>query len=191
VLPFKGLDDPEGVAVDATGAVYVVDYTNGRVLKLPANSSAQTALPSTGRLGSPSGDVAVDTRGNVYLTVTKGNGRAVGNYLLKLDAGSDTWTALPSVGNEEYVAVDPNGTVYVITSGASGGVMKLAPGSGDWTEIPGAHRFVDAMGLAVDGGGNVYVTDHTGYRAPGGGSWFGVWHPHDDAEGLVVKLPAG
>jgi hypothetical protein len=53
------------------------------------------------------------------------------------------------------------------------------------------HRFVGPLGLAVDpNGSNVYVTDHTGYRAPGGGSWFGIWHPKDDAEGFVLKLPA-
>jgi DNA-binding beta-propeller fold protein YncE len=52
--------------------------------------------------------------------------------------------------------------------------------------------FVDPMGLAVDPrGNNVYVTDHLGSRAPGGGSWFGIWHPKDDAEGFVLKLPGG
>jgi hypothetical protein len=60
-----------------------------------------------------------------------------------------------------------------------------------WQPLPGAHRFVDPLGLPVDPrGSNVYVTDHTGYRAPGGGSWFGIWHPKDDAEGFVLKLPA-
>jgi DNA-binding beta-propeller fold protein YncE len=88
------------------------------------------------------------------------------------------------------VAVDAAGNVYVMTSN---GVMKLTPGSNDWTELPGGHRFIDPLGLVVDpSGNNVYVTDHLASRAPGGGSWFGIWPMGpDDAQGLVVKLPAG
>jgi serine/threonine protein kinase, bacterial len=36
VLPFTGLDDPVGVAVDTAGNVYVTDNGNNRVVKLPA-----------------------------------------------------------------------------------------------------------------------------------------------------------
>ena len=187
VLPFRGLNDPEGVAVDTSGTVYVVDYSHGRVLKLAAGSTTPTPLPKTGRLGGPSGEVAVDKAGDVYVGATT----RAGSYLLKLAPGSDTWTKLPSAGDEHGVAVDPAGDLYVITSGDAGGVMELAPGSNSWTALPTPYRFIDPMELAVDARRNVYVTDHTGYRAPGGGSFFGVWHPKDEAEGFVLKLPAG
>jgi DNA-binding beta-propeller fold protein YncE len=117
---------------------------------------------------------------------------------MRLAPGSDTWTRLPSAPDnsgdtfstgEQDVAVDAAGNVYMITSRI---VMKLAPGSDNWTPLPGVPPFVDPMGLAVDPrGNNVYVTDHLGSRAPGGGSWFGIWHPKDDAEGFVLKLPGG
>jgi DNA-binding beta-propeller fold protein YncE len=187
VLPFRGLDDPDGVAVDTAGTVYVVDYSHGRVLKLAAGSTTPTLLPKTGRLGGPSGEVAVDRSGNVYISATT----RAGSYLLRLAPGSDTWTKLPSAGNEHGVAVDPAGNLYVLTSGDAGGVKMLAPGSNSWTALPRPYRFLDPMGLAVDARRNVYVTDHTGYRAPGGGSFFGVWHPKDDAQGFVIKLLAG
>ncbi|HTQ17820.1 MAG TPA: hypothetical protein VML93_10900, partial [Mycobacterium sp.] len=35
VVPFIGLKYPEGVAVNGTGTVYVTDFGNNRVLKLP------------------------------------------------------------------------------------------------------------------------------------------------------------
>jgi NHL repeat len=65
-LPFTDLNHPVGVAVDASGTVYVADQGNNRVLKLPAGAPAATELPLTG-LNKPVG-VAVDSRGNVYLT---------------------------------------------------------------------------------------------------------------------------
>jgi serine/threonine-protein kinase len=36
VLPFTGLDQPYGVAVDAAGNVYVTDAWHNRIVKLPA-----------------------------------------------------------------------------------------------------------------------------------------------------------
>jgi streptogramin lyase len=88
------------------------------------------------------------------------------------------------------VTVDTAGNVYVLALGETGSVMKLTPGSQRWTELPGAHRFVDPMGLAVDTHGNVYVTDHTGSREPL--ALFGIWKMgDDDAHGFVFKLPVG
>jgi hypothetical protein len=47
-LPFTGVNDPERVAVDSVGNVYVADYLSNRALKLPAGSTTQTELPFTG-----------------------------------------------------------------------------------------------------------------------------------------------
>ena len=112
VLPFSGLNDPESLALDAAGDVYVVDYAGGshvargHVVKLAAGSNAQTVLPFTG-LNLPTG-VAVDTAGDLYV-VDRNNGRVV-----KLAAGSNTQTVLPVTGASlAGVAVDTAGTVYV------------------------------------------------------------------------------
>jgi len=74
VLPFTGLGNPEGVAVDSAGTVYVTDYGYRRVLKLAAGASTQTVLPFSD-LNSPHG-VAVDAAGTVYVT-DYGNGRVL------------------------------------------------------------------------------------------------------------------
>jgi DNA-binding beta-propeller fold protein YncE len=197
VLPFRGLRTPNGVAVDAAGAVYVVNRSDGQVMKLAAGSSTPTVLPKTGN-GSLAGDVAVDTTGNVYISVSKSVGRSSIRYLLRLAPGSQTWTRLATLPenashnfstSEADLALDAAGNVYVMSSD---GVMKLAPGSNEWTELPGGHRFIDPLGLAVDpSGNNVYITDHQGSRAPGS-SVFGIWHiGKDDAQGFVLKLPSG
>jgi DNA-binding beta-propeller fold protein YncE len=197
VLPLRRLRDPHGLAVDAAGAVYVVNISDSEVLKLAPGSSTPTVLPSGGRGGSPNGDVAVDNAGNVYISVSRSVGRhSVERYLVRLAPGSDTWTRMPPAPDNSYkglstgeqdAAIDNAGNVYIFT-GLAGGVMKLAPGSSTWTELPGSPRFVDPLGLAVDPGGKyVYVTDHTGSRATGSGL---PWE-HDDAQGFVLKLPAG
>ena len=64
VLPFSGLYQPQGLAVDNAGAVYVADFNN-RVMKLTAGSNSQTVLPFSG-LNYPEG-VAVDGQGDVYV----------------------------------------------------------------------------------------------------------------------------
>src|ERR1700747_744023 len=58
VLPFTGLEDPEDLAVDPAGNVYVEDlhrvevdnafpHVTPRVIKLPAGSNTQTVLPQS------------------------------------------------------------------------------------------------------------------------------------------------
>ena len=64
--------------MDTAGNVYITDYWNNRVLKLPAGSNTPVELPFTGLI-HPEG-VAVDAAGNVYIS-------DYGNYrVLKLPA---------------------------------------------------------------------------------------------------------
>lgn len=151
VLPFSGLYQPQGLAVDADGTVYVADFNN-RVVKLAAGSNTQSVLPFTG-LAYPQG-VGVDAAGNIYVA-DRGNDRVV-----KLDAKSNTQADLPFTGlnHPDGVAVDPSGVVYV-TDSDNDRVLKLNPGSSTPTELPFTGLAVPS-GIAVDAAGAVYVTDH-------------------------------
>jgi serine/threonine-protein kinase len=76
-LPFTGLENPNGVAVDAACNIFVtdaLDKDHNRVLVLPAGTTTQVELPFTG-LNGPTG-VAVDIAENVYVTDT-GNNRVL------------------------------------------------------------------------------------------------------------------
>lgn len=151
------LANPEGVAVDNAGTLYVADAAcQGRVLSLAAGSSTPTVLPFTGLRflgqGTPQG-VAVDGAGNVYVTDV-GNAR-----VLKLAPGSNTPTTLPFTGLKTPVgvAVKSSGDIYITDSGNKQ-VLNLPSGSSTPTAVP----FTDLrnpVGVAVDGSGNVYVVD--------------------------------
>jgi len=151
VLPFKGLYQPQGVAVDTTGAVYVADFNN-RVVKLDPGSNNQTVLSFTG-LDYPEG-IAVDSAGSVYVA-DRGNSR-----VMKLDAGSSTQTVLPFTGlkNPDGVAVDTAGNVYV-TDTDNQRVLKLDAASDNPTVLPFT-GVTAPWGIAVDNAGTVYVTEH-------------------------------
>ncbi len=151
VLPFNGLYEPQGLAVDGAGTVYVADFNN-RVVTMAPGSNSQKELPFTG-LNYPEG-VAVDSQGGVYVA-DRGNSRVV-----KLAAGSKTQTVLPFNGlnNPDGVAVDPVGNVYVADTD-NNRVVKLDAASNTQSELP-FHDLSVPWGIAVDNSGTVYVTEH-------------------------------
>ncbi len=205
VLPFTDLNQPEGVAVDTAGTVYVTNTYNHRVVKLAAGASSPVELPFTG-LNRPSA-VAVDAAGTVYVT-DEDNHR-----VLKLAAGASSPVELPFPGlnKPEGVAVDDTGTVYV-TDPENHRVLKLATGATSPIELP--FTGLDyPYGVAVDAAGTLYVADPSNDRvvklAAGASSPVelpitGLNYPHGvavDAAGTlyitdyynnrVVKLAAG
>lgn len=151
VLPFNGLYQPQGLAIDSAGAVYVADFDN-RVVKLAAGSTSQVVLPFSG-LNYPEG-VAVDAQGDVFVA-DRGNSRVV-----KLAAGAQTQTVLPftDLHNPDGVAVDSAGNVYV-TDTDNHRVLELASGSNTQTVLP-ITGLNSPWGIAVDNAGTVYVTGH-------------------------------
>src|SRR4029453_5046160 len=101
VLPFTGLGNVQGVAVDTAGNVYVTDYTRGgdtKVVKLAAGSNDQSVLPLTGITSANA--VAVDGAGSVYIN------DGPNNRVVKLAAGSTDQTVLPLTGHPRGLAVD-------------------------------------------------------------------------------------
>jgi len=162
---------PDGIAVDASGNVYVVDISNNRVEKFSSTGTyiTQWGSPGTGnrQFNTPIG-VAVDSLGNVY--VTDANNERVqkftstGNYVTQ-------WGHL---GNQNGnfsgprgVAVDSFGNVYVVDidnnrvqkfTGTGNFITKWgSPGTGN-------SEFNAPIGVAVDSSGNVYVADYGNNR---------------------------
>jgi serine/threonine-protein kinase len=155
VVAATGIISPGGVAVDASGDLYVTGSSNN-VVNVPAGASTQTVLPFID-LVSPAG-VAVDAAGDVYVA-DWGN-----NRVAKLTAGALVPTVLPFSGLQGPfgVAVDAAGNVYVADNG-NDRVVKLPAGATAQTVLPFS-GLSTPHGVCVDAAGNVYATDYGNNR---------------------------
>ena len=153
-----GLQQPQGVAVDAAGDVFISDYTQGKVFEV--TTSGQTTVPTSG-LANPYG-IAVDGAGNLYIS-DPNNQRVVkvpylgnGNY--------GTQTTVASVTIPYGVAVDGAGNVYIVDS-ETDSVVKVTPGGSQSTvatlvaQNPSDPFDLNPYNVAVDAAGNLFVSD--------------------------------
>ena len=183
-----GFNTPTGIGVDGSGNIYVADSINSTIRMITSGGvvttlagAALTAGSANGagadaRFNNPQG-VAVDASGNVY--VADQNNRIIrminsGGVVTTLAGTAGAFGNTDGTGADarfgiiKGIAVDGVGNVYVtdlntvrkITSG--GVVTTLAGASGIIGNIDGAGaaaRFNAPIGLTVDGSGNVYVAD--------------------------------
>ncbi len=185
-------NQPNSVAVDSSGTVYVGDLYNQRIRKI-TTAGVVTTLAGSGTAGSADGTgssaqfnfpngVFVDSMGIVYVTDWTGNRirKVTAAGVVTTLAGSGTAGSADGTGSAAQfnhpngVAVDSSGTVYVGDDGnyrirkitAAGVVTTLAgsstAGSADGTGS--AAQFNTPAGVAVDSSGMVYVADIYNYR---------------------------
>jgi sugar lactone lactonase YvrE len=180
---------PAGLALDASGNVYVADTYNSTIRKITPEGIVSTYAGAAGEFGSNDGTladahfngptgVALDQAGNMYVTdnwsctIRKITSSGVVSTL----AGS-WWGYADGNGTEAQfagpnaLAVDGSGNVFVADSGnhviraiSPEGVVSTVAGLGgsygSVDGVGGSARFMSPNGLAVDAVGNLYVTDN-------------------------------
>lgn len=133
------LNNPTGVALDASGNIFIADLNNNRIRVVDATTGIITTLAGTGS-ASFSGDggnaaaatmdspnaICVDASGNVYF-VDNGNLR-----IRMIQAGTNKISTVAGNGSFNF--------------------------SGDGSPATGA-TFKNPNGVAVDGAGNIYISD--------------------------------
>ncbi|MGA2195212.1 MAG: IPT/TIG domain-containing protein [Bryobacteraceae bacterium] len=159
---------PEGVAIDSAGRMYIADSLNNRV-RMIANgvitTVAGTGLQGFGGDGGDGGPaasaqlrtpvaVAVDPAGNLYIA-------DINNYRVREISGGMISTVAGTEGvTPNGVAADAAGNVYVSDGSrilkVSNGIATVVMSSGDYNFGATFHP----TGLALDPAGNLYVTNN-------------------------------
>ena len=154
------LKGANGVAVDASGNIWVADTENNRIEKF---SPEGAYLSKFGSLGSADGqfnkptDLTVAPNGNLWV-VDSGNSRI--QQLTPSGAFVSKFGSYGAANNQFIkpfgIASSPNGNLWITDVGASN--LKEFQATGSFIRI-GGNNFVEPKGLAVDYSGYVWVAD--------------------------------
>jgi sugar lactone lactonase YvrE len=138
--------DPYGVAVDASGHVYVADSSNNRIRKITPSGVVST-YSGVGVLGA--------LNGTAWLATFSGP------YGVCLDAAGNLYVA--DSNHHQIRRVSPDGTVSTLAGVVvAGGRVANTAGYMDGTS--GSAKFNAPTGVAVDASGHVYVADYNNHR---------------------------
>lgn len=175
------LSDPTGIALDASGNLYIADSANNVVRVVSSSGTIATfagnntvgftgdgGLAVDAELSNPTA-VAVDSSGNLFIC-------DAGNSVIREVSSSNISTVVGGAATElqlnqpDGIVFDSKGAMYIADTG-NRRIVKFIPGfisviagngtlgdSGDGGPAVEA-ALGDPMGLAVDAAGNLYIAD--------------------------------
>jgi len=149
----SGFNAPEGVAVDASGNVFVADTYNNAVKKILAAGGYTTVDPLGGSFNLPN-SIAIDTSGNLWVIDIQNGVREI------LAPGYTTVNPIGvGTNHAQGIAVDASGNLFVADTG-NHRVIEIPAAGGYATVNTLGSGFSQPTGVAVDGNGNVFVVDY-------------------------------
>jgi trimeric autotransporter adhesin len=230
------LNNPQGLAVDTLGNLYISDMGNQRIRKVTpagivstvagtgvAGYSADNVPATNSQLNNPQG-VAVDAAGNLYIAdslnfrvrqvVPNGTISTIAGTATPGNSGDGGPATAATLSNPVALALDSAGNLYIGDSGsnevrkiAPGGTITLVAGTGtpNFSGDSGPATAADInqpQGLAVDAAGNLYIADRGNFRVRevspagtistyAGDGAFGITGDHGPATSAELSGPSG
>lgn len=177
----------QGVTVDGNGNIYITGYTNypkgsyydAFVTKYTPLGAVVWNVTWGGTLSDYGQGIGVDASNNVYITgMTKSYGDAAKGdaFIAKFNStGSQLWNHTWGGANYDYgngIAVNASGNAWI-----TGYTQSFGAGSNDaflvsynssgtqlWNQTWGYNTAESAIGVAVDGSSNAYITGDTNHN---------------------------
>jgi sugar lactone lactonase YvrE len=169
--PAAAFNQPEGIAVDTAGTVYVADTGNDRIRAIAPDGTVRT-LAGSGADTSSDGpaanagfagpvSIAVDGKGTVYVVdgADPVSGPFGGAVRMIAPDGTVSTRVLAQGSAVGPLGSDGAGNVYVAKLDASGGSIITLRADGSSTTRKTTTKVGKASGITADSAGNVYVVD--------------------------------
>jgi tripartite motif-containing protein 71 len=161
------LNYPQGIAVDPSGNLYIVDSGNNRIVKCTREGEFIKEVGgfgwNNGEFNSP-GYIAMDNGLSLYVSDTQNKRvQRFDNYFNFIQAISSFAQEKPFENSQlNGVAISLNGELYISDS-ENDCIWKLDPQFTSFDKLggfeSGAGALNDPQGMAVDAQGNLYVAD--------------------------------
>ena len=148
--------NPQGLALDGSGNLFVSDTGNHRIVELAYNGTPQTYGSSGGVTvtGLNPAGLVVDSSGNVYVALSN-------NTVEGFDITGTLFNTVIGFNNPNGLAMDSAGDLFVADTGNKG-VEEFpapAPFQSPTVYIDPNNVLNAPKGVAVDSGRNIYVVD--------------------------------
>ena len=148
--------EPMGVAVDATGHIFVAEKNaftgNGGVIEVDPTTGAQTPVTSERAFINPSG-IVVEPSGDLLVVDPDGLNGLGAVIRVNRERNEQTVVAYGGAfGNPVGIALEANGQILVVDPdllNGLGGVVRIDPSTGAQTVIASGGNFGNPSGIAV------------------------------------------
>jgi streptogramin lyase len=150
-----GISEPQGLAVDASGNLYVANTGNATVTIYPPGGSTPS-LTLSQDLPVPAA-VAVDSKGDVWVSNEEGG---YTGSLVEFPAGQTIPSTVITGVNPLGIAVDSADNLYAESYNNSAAYVAVyPPGATQPSQTFGQQNVLEPLGMAIGPTGDVYVSD--------------------------------
>ncbi len=153
------LSNPQKVAVDGSGNVFVVDANSSSITEILA-AGGGTVPVAAGHSFSVLYGIAIDGAGNLFVSESGANQI---DEVLSAGGYTTVLPLLPSFGGPVALSVDADGNLYVADASSTHAVEEITRASdyGVVRTLSSSFSNLNPFGVAVDGSGNVFAADQT------------------------------